>query len=151
MPSSPAEELSEPLLPAENSRENEGIEEEEPEAVPNDEEEALIEEERPTRRRVVERTRSTSAQPPPATRPSGPCYLVKELFYLVLYLIHRPIFSDPASDHPFRVQVRYIKFLVVTLLGISATHMVVLAFVSEKITNVLGAFLSVLCAAPGPF
>ena len=131
MTSSTAEDLSEPLLPAEESRENEQAEgaasaqqsqqdEEEPETVPNDEDENLIEE---GRQRVVERTSA------PPTRPSGPCYLLKELFHLVNYLIHRPIFSDPGPDHPFRVQVRFLKFFVVTLLGITATHLVVLAFV----------------------
>ena len=95
--------------------------------MPNDEDDSLIEEGRRDAR-AVERTTSSAVQQP--TRPLGPCYLVKELFHLVQYLIHRPIFSDPGPDHPFCVQVRFLKFFVVTLLGITATHLVVLGFVS---------------------
>ena len=158
MPSATAEELSEPLLPREDPQETQHtqidvpsgpppLDEDEEEVLPSaDEDGALIEEGRRRNRRVVEQQRARSSssaataavppssaeQPQEVVRPSGPCYLVKEFFYLVIYLIHRPIFSDPTPDNPFRVQVRFIKFFVVTLLGIFATHMVVLAFVSCK-------------------
>ena len=146
MPSSTAEDLAEPLIPKEESPatgdvgengigENERAEpaaqqaQDDPEAPPNDEG-SLVEE---GRGRRVERARTTavisSSDPQQFTRPSGRCYLVKELFHLLGYLLHRPIFSDATPDNPLRVQVRFIKFLMVTLLGIIATHMVVVTLV----------------------
>jgi len=54
---------------------------------------------------------------------TGPCWLVCELFYLTHFLLHRPIFSDPETS--LRTQIRFLKFLVVTVLGIVTTHMMV--------------------------
>lgn len=153
MPSSIAEGLAEPLLPQgtgdvvdddDNDVEehnNELPAAESAEAVPDDGEDDVL---------VVEEGRTQVAADPTTTtvtRPSGPCYLIQELFHLVGYLLHRPIFSDIINpDHPYRVQVRFVKFLAVTILGIASTHLVVVTLHWEHRT---GLTLSDICLFEG--
>ena len=48
---------------------------------------------------------------------------------LVQKLLHTPLLPN-LDDDPFAIQIHFLKFLLVTLLGIAATHYTVLSMVS---------------------